>query len=170
MSDYDTDFYTWTQDQAAALRAREWKTLDIDNLAEEIESLGRSQRKAVRSHLRNLCMHLLKWAYQPDQRAPHGGSWRASIRNARREIADELRDSPSLRSLPASLLSEVYPEAREDAAEETGLPITRFPHMCRWSVDEVLNPDFLPDAPESAGRGSAPPRGRPGPRRGPRRA
>jgi hypothetical protein len=60
MSDYGTDFYAWTQTQAEALRAQEWKTLDLENLAEEIESLGRSQRKAVRSHMRNLCMHLLK--------------------------------------------------------------------------------------------------------------
>jgi hypothetical protein len=166
--DYDTDFYAWTQAQAEALRAKESKTLDWDNLAEEIESLGRSQRKAVRSHLRNLLMHLLKWTYQPDQRPQLGGSWRTSIRNARREIRDELYDSPSLRSLPGTLLSEVYSEAREDAADETGLPIQTFPNICRWSVEEVLFPDFWPDEPPQEVRS---PRTGPrliGPRRRPR--
>jgi Domain of unknown function DUF29 len=77
---YDSDFYVWTQDQAAHLRAKKWPALDVDNLAEEIESLGRSQRKALRSHLRNLLIHLLKWTYQPDQQPQHGRSWRAAIR------------------------------------------------------------------------------------------
>ena len=65
MSDYDIDFYAWTQEQAAVLRAKESKTLDWDNLAEEIESLGRSERLAIESHLQNLLTHLLKWRYDP---------------------------------------------------------------------------------------------------------
>jgi hypothetical protein len=91
------------------------------------------------------------------------------IRHARREIADELHDSPTLRALPERLLPEVYPEAHEDAADETGLPMRKFPNICRWSVDQVLDPDFWPDAPESAGRGSPSPQLGPGPQPAPRR-
>src|SRR5262252_9818951 len=89
---YDEDFYTWTQEQAALLREGAVQELDLANLAEEIESLGKSDRRALGSHLRNLMLHLLKWQYQPSGRQT-GHSWRASIRNARLEIAVLLEDS-----------------------------------------------------------------------------
>jgi hypothetical protein len=69
MSHYEDDFYAWTHAQAAALRAKDWAALDLEHVAEEIESLGNEQRHAVRSHLRVLLWHLLKWAYQPDHSA-----------------------------------------------------------------------------------------------------
>jgi hypothetical protein len=138
---YDTDFYAWTRAQAAALRAKEAKTLDWDHLAEEIESLGNEQRHAVRSHLRVLLWHLLKWAYQPDHRGP---SWLTSIGNARAEIADRLEDYPSLRPLVPALLASAYPRARRLAASETGLPLATFPETCPWPIAQVLDEDFLP--------------------------
>src|SRR6266850_3448057 len=81
---YDTDFYQWTQAQAAHLRAKEWSALDVDHLAEEIESLGASDRRALRRHLMRLSQHLLKWHYQPQRR---GESWQQSIDNARLQAA-----------------------------------------------------------------------------------
>jgi Domain of unknown function DUF29 len=90
---YETDFYGWLQVQAAHLRAKEWNGLDIGNLAEELDTLGRSERNAVWSHLWVLLLHLLKWAYQPERR---GRSWRRSILLARQHLARRLRDSPSL--------------------------------------------------------------------------
>ena len=93
MNTYDTDFYRWTQTQAAALRAKDFAALDLGNLAEEIESLGRSDRRAVVSHLERLLLHLLKWREQPQGRGP---SWRSTIRHARREIGKLLAESPSL--------------------------------------------------------------------------
>jgi len=87
MSDYDRDFYSWTLSQAEALRAKDWQALDLDNLAEEVESLGKSDRRAVQSHLQGLLQHLLKSAYQ----SPPSASWRASIRQARRQIAQQNR-------------------------------------------------------------------------------
>jgi hypothetical protein len=119
MSDYDTDFYAWTQAQAQALRAKDVAALDLDNLAEEIESLGNEQRHAVRSHLRVLLWHLLKWAYQSSHRTP---SWRTSILNARAEIVDRLTDYPSLRPHVPALLASAYPQARRLAAAETSCP------------------------------------------------
>ena len=89
---YDQDFYAWTQEQAALLREGALGELDLTNLAEEIESLGKSDRRALGSHLRNLVLHLIKWHYQPSGRLT-GQSWQSSIRNARAEIAVLLEDS-----------------------------------------------------------------------------
>jgi Domain of unknown function DUF29 len=141
---YDTDFYTWTQTQAAAIRAKDWAALDLEHLAEEIEALGNEQRHAVRSHLRVLLWHGLKWAYQPDHRTT---SWRTSLRNARVEIADRLEDSPSVRPLVPALLASAYPQARRLAADETGLPLATFPEACPWTIDQVLDEDFWPEPP-----------------------
>src|SRR5215475_3234209 len=142
---YDQDFYTWTQEQAALLREYAVQELDLYNLAEEIESLGKSDRRALGSHLRNLVMHLLKWHYQPDGRQA-GQSWRVSIRNARAEIIVLLEDSPSLQPEVARLLIRWYPLARQDAADETRLPLATLPATCPWSPAQVLDADFWPDA------------------------
>jgi hypothetical protein len=142
MSHYDDDFYAWTQAQAAALRQKDWAALDIENIAEEIESLGNEQRHAVRSHLRVLLWHLLKWVAQPAHR---GTSWRTSILNARAEIADRLEDYPSLRPHVPTLLASAYPRARRLASAETGLPLATFPEACPWALDQVLDEDFWPE-------------------------
>jgi hypothetical protein len=143
---YEQDFYAWTQEQAALLRQGAVHALDRTNLAEEVESLGKSDRRALGSHLRNLVFHLLKWHAQPAGRVP-GTSWRSSIRTARAEIAVLLDDSPSLRREVAGLLTRWYPLARQDAADETGLPLSTFPDTCPWAPAQVLNADFWPDRP-----------------------
>ena len=130
MSNYETDFYAWTQAQAAALRAKEWKTLDLENLAEEIESLGRSERFAIESYLQNLLTHLLKWRY--DQATEPRRGWRITIRNARLDIAK--RALGRLQDYPAQYLATAYRHAREDAADATGLPLSTFPEACPWPV------------------------------------
>jgi len=141
---YDQDFYAWTQEQAALLREGALDDLDVTHLAEEIESLGKSDRRALGSHLRNLVLHLLKWHWQPTGQDT-GHSWRSSIRNARAEIAVLLEDSPSLRREVAGLLGRWYPLAREDASDETGLPLTTFPEACPWTSEQVLDADFWPE-------------------------
>jgi hypothetical protein len=138
---YDDDFYAWTQAQAAALRAKAWEALDLDNLAEEIESLGKSDRRAVQSHLKVLLQHLLKCAYQPP---PHA-SWRANIREARRQIELILDDSPSLRRQLPSFVTWAYPHACQDAADETGLSLATFPETCPWPPERALEENFLPE-------------------------
>ena len=141
---YDQDFYTWTQEQAALLRESALHDLDVTHLAEEIESLGKSDRRALGSHLRNLVLHLLKWHYQPGGRHP-SPSWRTSIRNARAESAVLLDDSPSLRREVSGLLARWYPLARQDAADETGLPLVTFSAVCPWTPEQVLDADFWPE-------------------------
>jgi Domain of unknown function DUF29 len=142
MSHYDDDFYAWTQTQAEALRAKEFAALDLERLAEEIESLGNEQRHAVQSHLRILLWHLLKWAYQPDHRTT---SWRLSILNARDEIDARLARNPGLRPDVPALLQWAYPRARKAAAVETELSLATFPEACPWPVASVLDADSWPE-------------------------
>jgi hypothetical protein len=142
MSDYDTDFYRWTQTQATALRRKDVVALDLDNLAEEIESLGRSDRRAIVSHLERLLLHLLKWREQPQGRGP---SWRSTIRHARREIAKLLAESPSLHDYLSRQLAAAYRHAREDVMDETGLSLATFPEACPWAPEQVLHADFWPE-------------------------
>ncbi|MFN8489238.1 MAG: DUF29 domain-containing protein [Caldilineaceae bacterium] len=138
---YERDFYAWTQQQAALLQAEELEKLDLPNLFEEIEAMGRSQRKEVTSRLIVLLMHLLKLRYQ---KRTHTNSWRNTIRTQRREIELELSDSPSLRRLVPEIIAQVYPRARKDAAAETGLMLATFPEDCPWSVEQILDVDWLP--------------------------
>lgn len=147
MGDYDTDFYRWTQTQATALRAKDFAALDLENLSEESESLGRSNRRAIVSHMERLMLHLLKWREQPQGRGP---SWRSTIRHARREIAKLLAESPSLYDYPARQMAAAYRHAREDAADETGLPLATFPEVCPWVPEQVLDADFWPEVEEDA--------------------
>jgi Domain of unknown function DUF29 len=112
---YDSDFYGWTQAQATALRAKDWAALDVENLADEIDSLGRSDRRAITHQLERLLTHLLKWTYQPQQRPRYGRSWSRSLHQARAAIGDLLEESPSFQDYPAQRLTLAYrpcPEAR----------------------------------------------------------
>jgi hypothetical protein len=138
---YETDFYLWTQQQAALLRQGLLSAVDIENIAEEIESMGKSDRRSVESHLFIIIAHLLKWQYQPQRR---GKSWRLSIKNGRRDVERLLKDSPSLkRQLPDLAIGE-YPGARNEAADETGLPLATFPESCPFTIEEITG-DYWPD-------------------------
>jgi hypothetical protein len=104
--------------------------------------MGKSQKRALGSHLRVLLIHLLKWHCQPQLRRP---SWRVSIRNARDCIEAIVADSPSLGRLPQDLFAQEYVKARKYAADETGLPLASFPERAPFSLAEVLDEDFLPE-------------------------
>jgi hypothetical protein len=139
MSNYETDLYEWTKEQADALRRRASNALDWDNLAEEIESLGKSERRQIRSRLEVLIVDLLKWRYQPEWRC---GGWRGSIQEARDRIEDLLADSPSLRPYPAECLPKAFAYASRKTLGETGL--LYLPEACPWTIDQILSDDFLP--------------------------
>lgn len=150
---YDGDFHAWTREQArhlrelaATLRGRRdplGRHIDFENIAEEVESLGKSERRALESRLNVLLVHLLKWAWQPEQRST---SRRRGIVEQRRRIARILADSPSLASYPEEVLSEEYRLARLGAADETGLAEEAFPGVCPFTVEQILDPDWLPPA------------------------
>ncbi len=139
---YDKDFYAWTQEQANLLRAGKFSEIDVENLAEELDSMGRSDRREIDSRLEVLLAHLLKWQVQVTFRSP---SWRGTIREQRRRIAKLVRESPSLRPVIDQLLPEAYEEARQKAVNETGLPETSFPAECPFTPEQLLAEDFLPD-------------------------
>jgi hypothetical protein len=140
---YDTDFYTWTQAQAAALRAKDWPGLDVAHLAEEIESLGNEQAHAIESHLVIVLMHLLKWRAQPERRSR---GWRTSGRVGRQQIARRLRRNSGLRPDLPTFLTNAYDDARTRAMDETDLPLATFPEVCPWTLAQVLDEDFWPEA------------------------
>ncbi|MDN5848305.1 MAG: DUF29 domain-containing protein [Nitrococcus sp.] len=134
----ERDYYEWLLETARAVRSGAWGQIDQDALAEELEDMGRSERRAVRSHLVVLLVHLLKWHYQSDQRSQ---IWRASISNARVAIDVVLEDSPSLNSDMPKYLPKAYEKARGAAADETGLPQSTFPKRCPWRLDLIMTQD-----------------------------
>jgi hypothetical protein len=140
--DYEKDFFAWTVEQGRLLRSGELSAIDIVNIAEEIESLGRSDRRELRSRLTVLLTHLLKWRYQSGARS---SSWSGTIREQRRQIELVLDDSPSLRRFVVDTLPQAYGDAREDAVEETGLAATEVSAECPFTLDEVLSRSFLPE-------------------------
>ena len=142
-SPYEADYHRWTKDQASALRQRRLSDIDWENVAEEIESLGRSDRRKIESPLAVILEHLLKWQFQPEQRS---ASWRATLLEQRNRIDRLLQESPSLKSYPATVLDEEYRLARLKAAGETGLPLDGLPEQSPYTIEQVLNEDFLPAA------------------------
>ena len=125
------------------MRTGKWQELDYENLAEEIESVGRSEKRELGHRLEVLLMHLLKWQYQPEGRR-EGHSWEDTIWEPRRQLVALLQDSPSLRHEVAPRLAQQYPAARRKAHRDTRLPDATFPVMCPWSVEQVLDEEFWP--------------------------
>lgn len=139
---HDQDFHAWLEEQSRLLKARRSAGLDWDALAEELDSLGGSERSEIRSRLVVVLQHLLKWQYQPDRRKT---GWQASILEARDQLNERLKDSPSLRPYPASVLAKQYAIARLKAADETGLPLEALPSECPYAIAEILDERFYPE-------------------------
>ena len=138
---YDRDFYAWANEQAALLRAGKLSQADIEHIAEEIESMGRTEKRELISRLKLLVMHLLKWQFQPVARSI---SWQLTVKEQRREVARHLADNPSLKARLGETMSDAYGDAIIAAARETSLPEEVFPADCPWSFDEMMNPEFWP--------------------------
>jgi hypothetical protein len=139
---YLSDFYAWANEQAGLLRAGRLSEADIEHIAEEIESMGKSEKRELVNRLRVLLLHLLKWQFQPSRR---GTSWEGSIVNTRDELQVHLHDNPSLKSQIADAMEVAYRRAVLDAVTETGLRRTNFPPVCPWLYDEIMDPDFWPE-------------------------
>ena len=138
---YDRDFYAWANEQAALLRAGRLSEADIAHIAEEIESMGKTEKRELVSRLSVLLLHLLKWQFQPGRR---GASWKASIKVQRNRLADHLVDNPSLKAVLHHSISRAYEDAVIEAEAETGLPSSAFPGTCPWTFDQMMDPDFWP--------------------------
>lgn len=131
---YERDFYTWSQEQARLLRAGLWNAVDRENVAEEIESLGREQFNKLESALRVLLLHLLKWDHQSGKRTRSGV---LSVKDQRLAFADVLADNPGLKRRLDEALTRAYRRARIQAAAETGLPEEAFSETCPYALDEI---------------------------------
>lgn len=138
---YDADFVAWAEQTVELLRSRQLDRLDFENLIEEVEDLGKSQRQALYSNLRVVLMHLLKWQFQPEKRT---NSWRYTLREHRQHIEEILEDSPSLKNYALEIFEPCYGKARLLASDETDLSVSTFPETCPYTIAEILNPDFLP--------------------------
>lgn len=139
---YEEDFVLWISQTAELLREGKLDALDVPNLIEEIEAMGRSEKNALISNLVVVLMHLLKYQYQPEKRT---NSWLSSIREHRRRLKKALQTSPSLKNYLQDNLAETYDDSRDIAAIETGLNLDVFPKDCSYSVEQILNPDYLPE-------------------------
>lgn len=139
--DYETDFYAWASHHAQLLREGKFSELDVEHLAEELESMGRNNKRELVSRLKILIGHLLKWQYQPGGRST---SWRSSIVEQRLQLNDLIADNPSLRPQLLEAITKAYPNAVELASDETGFSETVFPEICPYSPEHILKKGFFP--------------------------
>ncbi len=137
---YETDFYAWTLEQVKLLKQGQINQLDILNLIEEIESLGKREKQELRNRLGILIGNLLKWQYQSDKRS---NSWKATTREQRRRIKEHLEENPSLKSYLSEAMISAYQDGIDLAIQETNLPDITFPAENPYTIDEILDPDFL---------------------------
>lgn len=146
-ADYETDVIAWADEQARLLRAGLFSQLDIEHIADEIEDVGRSEKRELRNRMAILLMHLLKWQCQPERQ---GNSWRRTINVQRREIAGHVQSVPSLKAdlnQPA-WWEGAWADALIAATRETGLDFEAFPEFCPWTFEQIMDPDFWPAAGE----------------------
>lgn len=140
LTGHDHDFYAWTQEQAQLLRKGQFNQIDFRNIAEEIEDMGRWEKRELESRLELLLMHLLKWQFQSNLRSR---SWQLTIKEQRLRLEKLLAENPSLKSFLADCLEKIYQLAIISAERETGL--SSFPESCPYSLTEIFTSEFLPD-------------------------
>lgn len=138
---HENDFYGWITQQITLLKTGRYSELDVENLIEEMEGMGKSEKRALESRLIVLLQHLLKWQHQPSFR---GKSWELTIKEQRLRIDKIIRDNPSLKTQLEFCFFDAYPFAVLQAAKETGLDEKIFPNQCEWNLQQVLDTQFFP--------------------------
>ena len=136
---YESDAHAWFLETAKAVKEGRFEVLDIDNLVEELESMGKKEKRILERYLSLLFLHLLKWQYQPERRC---ASWEKSIKIHRKHAKIQIAQKPSLRGHMGSILEEAYDLALLDAYKETNLDI--FPDTMPFTLEEALQEDWLP--------------------------
>ncbi len=137
---YDEDFAVWTAETARLLRAGRFDEVDIEHVAEEIEDMGKRDKRELYSRLTVLIADLLKWKWQPERKTR---SWRSTIVTQRAELRRLFEQSPSLQAIVHDAVDDVYSDALDRATAETGLPGRTFPRKCPFTPDEILDLSFL---------------------------
>ncbi|MDX2239119.1 MAG: DUF29 domain-containing protein [Leptolyngbyaceae cyanobacterium bins.302] len=139
---YEQDYFCWLNETARLLRSGDLAEIDRENLAEEIEDMGRSEKRSLESNLEIVLMHLLKYQYQPERLS---NSWRSTLFEHRKRLRKTFKESPSLKNYFLEVFEECYQDARQMAALETELAVDIFPEICQFTPEETLGSDFLPD-------------------------
>jgi hypothetical protein len=141
-ADYDRDVILWAEEQARLLRAGRFAELDIEHIADEIEDVGKAEKRELASRMAVLLAHLLKWRFQPEKRTR---SWRSTIKTQRQRIELAIRATPSLKCVlrDPNWKLDTWLEARTQAERETG--IEDLPEDCPFTFDEARDPDFWPE-------------------------
>lgn len=145
-SEYQKDFYAWLMDNAKLLREKKFTEIDAEHIAEELEAMGKSEKRELINRLTVLLAHLLKWQFQAAKRSR---SWKNTILTQRIDINELLEDSPSLRHEIMQKLEVAYEKATLNAEDETGIDKSHFPQKCPFSLEEILEKDFFPEGDES---------------------
>jgi hypothetical protein len=138
----EDDFYGWCYEQAELLRQRRFPEVDLANVIEEVESMGSEQRHALRSSYRLVIAHLLKWQFQSERRTR---SWEVTIARERTNISDREKDNKTLRNDAQNIADEAYRGAVLEASKETGLPRDTFPADCPYTLEQLRDPDWMPE-------------------------
>jgi hypothetical protein len=138
---YDSDFNSWIQQHILLLKESRLNEIDTTHLIEELEDMGKSNKRELKSRLRVLIAHLLKWQYQAEQRST---SWKSSIREHRKELSFLLKDIPSLKNAVDDAVVEIYDDAVEWASDETAIAKQIFPSQCPYTQKQLLDKDFYP--------------------------
>jgi hypothetical protein len=146
-ADYDRDVFLWSQEQARLLRARRLAELDVEHLAEEIEGMGKSERRDLAARMARLTAHLLAWRCKPESRS---GGLRATICDTRKRIALALKETPSLKAIlrDQDWRDGVWLDARVHARTESGVKDDALPDACPWTMEQAADPDFWPETPK----------------------
>jgi len=142
MINYEQDFYGWTQEQAALLKAGRLTELDITNLIEEVETMGRSEKRELQSRLTVLLVHLLKWKHQPQSR---GRSWTLTIKGQRMNFYDVLEDNPGLKPQIPVIVDNAYRLAKVTVSKETKIDENIFAPDCPWTFEQITDDGFFPE-------------------------
>jgi len=144
---YQQDFYTWTLEQTNLLKQKRFDEIDLEHIIEEIEDMGKSEKRALESYIENLLMPLLKWKYQPYYIGRR--SWELTIIEQRKRLKWHIKENPGLKSKLSEAIERSYELAKSGAEKETGIPLSRYPEICPWTYEEFTDPDFWPQAAES---------------------
>ncbi len=139
---HEKDFYGWTVNTAQLLRDKKMSEVDFENVIEEIEALGVSEKHQLINRLSLIISHLLKWQYQPNIR---GHSWLYTIREQRDQARFHLEDNPSLKSKLDEILTRAYKIAVSKAAKDTSLDKKDFPTVCPYTFEQCLDDEFYPE-------------------------
>ncbi|QTA89542.1 DUF29 domain-containing protein [Desulfonema magnum] len=140
---YEQDFHLWLCHNVQLLRERKISEIDIENIAEELDAMGKTQHRELVSRLKILFARLLKWQFEPEHRS---GSWKRTIVEQRHQIEQLLEMSPSLNHQIDQKIPKAYKKAVEYAAAETGISESVFPRNCPYPLEDALNKDFYPES------------------------